>query len=245
VTTSHLAIKPARKLANMLTVAIVSQKGGVGKTTLAVHLADAASAAGLVPLIIDMDPQATAHTWGQWRKGESPEVIAASAANLAVTLQGAREAGAEFVVIDTPPNADGTARAAVKVADLVLIPVRPRAFDLHAIATTAALVDGATLIPARVIFNAMPSRALRLLAEATKQVVRMGLAVCPHAISDRGAFYHAPDAGKVAREIEPAGKAAAEIAAIWDWLATFTSRPSSQQDGKMANHQASRQGARR
>ena len=59
----------------MRTVAIISQKGGAGKTTLALHLATAAHAAGVVSLILDTDPQATASRWSQWRDGAEPEVI--------------------------------------------------------------------------------------------------------------------------------------------------------------------------
>ena len=62
-------------MVDMQTVAVVSQKGGAGKTTLAIHLGVAASAAGLVSLIVDTDPQATASKWGTWRGGRDPEVI--------------------------------------------------------------------------------------------------------------------------------------------------------------------------
>ena len=85
----------------MTTLAIVSQKGGSGKTTLAVHVAAAAAAAGKVAVIIDTDPQATAAAWGDWRGGAEPEVITSPPSRLAKTLEGARELGAEVVVIDT------------------------------------------------------------------------------------------------------------------------------------------------
>ena len=117
----------------MRTVAIISQKGGAGKTTLAVHLA-AAAAAEAVSLIIDTDPQATASRWAQWRAGKEPEVIDCGAPSLlADKLAKAEALGAELVVIDTPPHADAMARHAAKLADLILVPCRPRAFDLAAI----------------------------------------------------------------------------------------------------------------
>src|SRR6201986_1411279 len=108
----------------MKTVAIVSQKGGSGKTTLAVHLATAATIAGHTTAIIDLDPQATATSWGDDR-ANGPEVISGQATRLPALLQTARDNGATFLVIDTAPNADQTASLAARAADLVLIPCRP------------------------------------------------------------------------------------------------------------------------
>ena len=92
-------------------------------------------------VIIDLDPQGTVEAWGGWRQDAPPVVIAAKASNLAKTLDRAREAGAEIAFIDTPPLAQADASAAARAADLVLIPCRPRAFDLHVIRLTATLVE--------------------------------------------------------------------------------------------------------
>src|SRR5665213_3447551 len=106
----------------MITVAIVSQKGGAGKTTLAIHLAAAGAASKLVTLIVDADPQATASRWGQWRGGIDPEVIdCASPPLLPKKLAEAAALGAELAVIDTPPHADSMAAAACRAADILLI----------------------------------------------------------------------------------------------------------------------------
>ncbi len=114
----------------MHTIAVISQKGGAGKTTLAVHLATAA-AAEHVALLLDTDPQATASRWSQWRSGGDPEVVDCGAPSLlAGKLDKSRDLGAEVVLIDTPPHADAMARQAAKLADLILIPCRPRAFEL-------------------------------------------------------------------------------------------------------------------
>lgn len=137
----------------MPTVAIISQKGGAGKTTLALHLATAAQDAGMVSLIVDTDPQATASQWASWRKDEPPEVIDSPPPRLAAKIEQAKEQGAQFIVIDTPPHADSAARAAVEAADLVLIPCRPSAFDLAAIQTTVKLVQ-LLRKPAFVVFTA-------------------------------------------------------------------------------------------
>ena len=201
----------------MPTIAIVSQKGGSGKTTLAIHLATAATIAGKVACIVDTDPQATAAAWGDWRGGADPEVITAPPTRLGKTIEDAANLGAEVIVVDTPPHADAAAREAVKAADLVLIPTRPRAFDLHAIQTTAELIRYAGK-PAFVVFNAAPARGAQLFAEASAIVENLGLKVCPITFADRAAFHHSVAAGKVATETDPQGKAASETAALWDWV---------------------------
>jgi chromosome partitioning protein len=131
-------------------------------------------------------------------------------------LQQAAELGAEFVVIDTPPHADIMAREACRAADLVLIPCRPRAFDLDAIQTTAELVRTSGK-PAFVIFMAGPPRAPLLYAEAGQLVQQLGLPVAPTFLADRAAFHHSAEQGKTAPEIEPSGRAAQEVAGLWTW----------------------------
>ncbi len=201
----------------MRTVAIVSQKGGAGKTTLAIHLAASALAAGVMPLIIDTDPQATASAWGQWRKGEPPEVIDSAPSRVADKIEKAAAMGAELAIIDTPPHADASATKAAQVANLILIPCRPNAFDLDAIQATARLV-ALLQKPAFVVFMAGPSRAPRLYEEAGEVVANLGLSVAPRIISDRAAFRHATAEGKTAIETDPQGKAAEEMRSLYMWV---------------------------
>ena len=128
----------------MKVIAIISQKGGAGKTTLAVHLATAAAAAGHTAAIIDLDPQATAASWGDRRIASAPEVISGQAARLPALMKVAGDNGADFLILDTAPNADQTASLAARAADVVLIPCRAAAFDLEAIETTLMLLRGGT-----------------------------------------------------------------------------------------------------
>jgi chromosome partitioning protein len=75
------------------TVAIISQKGGAGKTTLAIHLAAAATRAGRVSLLIDTDPQASASQWAEWRQGAPPEVIDSAPPRIPAKIAAAARAG--------------------------------------------------------------------------------------------------------------------------------------------------------
>jgi chromosome partitioning protein len=208
----------------MRTVAVVSQKGGAGKTTLALHIAVAAEQSGYSTVLVDMDPQGTAEAWSEWRKEVPPVVIPAKTATLARTLEKAAQHGADFLVIDTPPLAEAEARAAAKIADLVLVPCRPNAFDLHSIRTTTDLTRFAAK-PAFAVFNAGPATAARLYTETTELVTEIGLQVSPARLSERAAFRHSTGSGQAAQEIEPEGRAASEIAALWRWISDQVSMP--------------------
>jgi chromosome partitioning protein len=201
----------------MKVIAIVSQKGGAGKTTLALHLATAAAAEGLPVAVIDLDPQASAAGWKDSRPQESPVVISLTHTRLAQGLEAARDGGAKLVVIDTAPHSEAAAMAAVRAADLVLIPCRAGILDLRAISTTADLVKLAQK-PAFVMLNAMPPRATQLFADVRAAVEGHGLEVAPVALQQRASFAHALTVGLTATEYEPGGKAAEEVAAVLRWL---------------------------
>lgn len=217
----------------MPTIAIISQKGGAGKTTIAVHLAAAAELAGHAALVIDTDQQATASQWGAWRKDRPPEVIDSPPPRLRAKVDQARAQGAEFIVIDTPPHADSAATAAMEIADLILIPCRPSAFDLAAIQTTARLVLMFRK-PAFVVFTAGSPNAPRLYVDAAEAAEGFGLATSPHHISDRAAFRHATAEGRTVMELEPNGRAADEINQLYKWTCGIVHYPASAKKGKVA-----------
>lgn len=198
-------------------VAIASQKGGSGKTTLAVHIATRAAQAKKESCVIDTDPQATAAAWGDWRGDFLPVVVTTPPARLERTIASAAKNGVDFVVIDTPPHADAAAREAIKAADVVLIPTKPRAFDLAALEPIADLVSFAKT-PAFVVLNSVPAGATVLAEEARQTAGEMGLEICPVELGDRAAFHRSSAKGETAAEIDPEGKAAQEIEALWKWL---------------------------
>jgi len=122
-----------------------------------VSLAVAAGQVGLKALIFDLDPQATACNWKDRRKGDGPVVIDAQPSRLAAALEKAEENGVDFAVIDTPARSEQSALAAAKVADLVLIPCRPQAYDLETIPNTKEILALAGHTPALAILNAVPA----------------------------------------------------------------------------------------
>jgi chromosome partitioning protein len=212
--------------------AIISQKGGSGKTTLAVHLATAAAAAGHNVAVIDLDPQATATKWGDRREADVPEVISGQAVRLPALINSARANGADLLVLDTAPNADQIASLAARAADIVFIPCRPAKFDLEAIETTLLLVQTARK-PAYVVLNAVPPQG-NIAEEATAGLATSDVKVAPHQLTQRAAFAHAVIDGRTAQEFEPRGKAAREVQALYLWSCTLVDMPTFRHQGKAA-----------
>ena len=201
----------------MKTIAIISQKGGAGKTTLSVHLAVAAESQGTQAAIIDLDPQTSATGWGDSRVAESPAVVSAQAARLSQMLDAARGNGAGLALLDTAPHSERTALAAARAADFILIPCRPAILDLRAIGSTIDLARLANK-PCAVVLNAVPPRSG--VADALEAVASYGVAVAPVYLTQRAAFAHALTAGQTAQEYEPGGKAADEMLHLYTWICT-------------------------
>ena len=198
----------------MKIIALIAQKGGTGKTTIALSLAVAAEQGGAVPIIIDLDPQATACNWGDRREAQTPIVVDAQPARLTNALQKAQEGGIDLVLIDTPARSEQAALAAAKVADLVLIPCRPQIYDLETIPNTKEILSLAGGKLALVILNATPPRGNRH-EQAIRAVEEMGLSICPIFFGHRSAFGDAATLGLTALEYEPGGKAAEEIRLVY------------------------------
>lgn len=198
------------------TVAILSQKGGSGKSTIAVHLAVAGEKHGKTVLVIDLDPQASATNWKDLREGESPVVASAQPSRLAQLLKTAEDHKVSLVIIDTPPNAEKAVLDAARVADLILIPCRPSVLDLRAIGATVDLVRMAKKSNAFVVLNAVPPRGT-LAEQASSAVSGYELQVCPVQLGHRADFVHALTDGRTAEEYEPNGKASQEAEALYEW----------------------------
>lgn len=145
----------------MLTVAVTAQKGGVGKTTLALHLGVEAAKGGPV-VIIDTDPQSSAAQWADGREAQQPAVVACSPSRLAVSLYAARRSGARIAFIDTAPAVESPALAAVRAADFCLIVSRPGILDLRSIGINVEIAKLAGK-PVALVINAAPAQGTQAL----------------------------------------------------------------------------------
>lgn len=198
----------------MKTVALIAQKGGVGKTTLAVNLS---AIAGMRTVLFDLDPQESAVIWADRRKDEHPHVEFLTERRLADGLAGATKQNFALAIVDTPPAAGPQALTAAQAADLILIPCRPSLIDLDAIRRTAQLVKS-TGVLAFVVFNAAPHSATTLLEDARAIVEGAGLLTAPLVLRERSAYRAAWPLGKTVTEFEPRGKAAKEISEFTSWM---------------------------
>lgn len=210
------------------TIAVISEKGGAGKTTLALNLAVAALLWGRRPCVLDLDPQASACLWAERRdpstnSGTWPLVLPAQAPIVARSFTAAVQAGADLAIMDAKVQAESAGLAALRRADLALVPCRPGYFDLLALEATLDLAAIAG-VPCLVALNACPARGA-LAAEARAVLERGHIAVAAAQIGNRTAFVHSLSSGRGVCEHEPRGKAAAEIAALWDQIAIRLAAP--------------------
>jgi len=207
----------------MRTLALIAQKGGTGKTTLALALSVAAATAKLKALVIDLDPQATACNWSDRRQTDSPIVIDAQPSRLSAALQKAEQNGIDLVIIDTPARSEQSALAAAGVADLIIIPCRPQAYDLETVPTTSKLLALADNKPALVILNSVPSQGHRQ-EQARQALDQMGMHVCPHTIGARASFGDAGALGQTPEEYDPDGRAAEEIRKVYKYISRILAK---------------------
>jgi len=200
-------------------LAVLAQKGGVGKSTLARALAVQALIAGLKAAIIDADPQATSFKWSKRRAAKAPTVEQLGERTLADLVTELQGRGAGFIVIDTPPHAQPIINLAAEQADAALIVTEPFPDDLQEVGVPAGIVN-ALGKPAGIILNNTPPRS-HAVTMARGALAAFPMPTCPTALTHYLAHPYASAEGQTAQEREPNGKAAAELAEVWAW---FTDR---------------------
>lgn len=200
----------------MKTLAIVSQKGGVGKTTLATALAVEAGRSGKKTVVFDLDPQASASFWKDTRQDELVAMTAIPAARLGHVLAAAGDAGCDLAIIDTPPFSKDIAYEAAQQADFVLLPTRPAVLDVMAMNKTIELVRHYTKPFAAVLTFCPPMG--REVDDTLQVIAQLGAEICPVRIGNRIAYSRAQQTGRAAQEIEPDGKAAQEIRELYAYV---------------------------
>jgi chromosome partitioning protein len=206
----------------MKILALLGQKGGTGKTTVATALAVRAAQDGKSVALIDLDPQGSAAKWAKRRTNPNPTITARQPFELADTLAVLRKGGADFVFIDTPGKIENAALEASKHADMVLIPVRPTPLDLDAVQEIKNLLAFAGQPPAYAVLNCIAPQGRK--HELARQVIekRDALKVCPVTFCQRSAFADAMITGQTAGEYDPQGKAAQEIDALYSLILSLS-----------------------
>jgi chromosome partitioning protein len=206
-------------------LAFVTQKGGTGKSSLAVSLAVAAHASGTSTALIDIDPQGTTTAWGQRRQAEGPMVESISWSYLGSRLHRLKQQGVGLVVIDTP-GADGTAAsAAMQEADLCLIPVRPSVADIEATKPTIRFLSERDK-PFAFVLNQCPAGGRTSRTSNAFRALQLISAVCDATLAFRSDHMDAVAAGLGVTEHAPRGRAAEEVLSLLEWIRTRLRRQS-------------------
>jgi len=199
----------------MRVLSFITQKGGSGKTTLAINCAVEAERQGKRVLLLDMDPQGSAEAWYLDREQETPALARISARELEPALAAARQRGFDHILIDTPGRDDAATATAVRASDFIIIPCRPTPGDMKATPPTIATVRRLDK-QACFVLTQTPPRGGRI-REAETGLSMLGM-VSPVRIVLRTAYQDAQGAGLGVSEYEPNGKAAGEISALWAWI---------------------------
>jgi chromosome partitioning protein len=219
----------------MRTIALIGQKGGSGKTTLATALAVRAAQDGKSVALVDLDPQGSATKWAEQRATENPAVVSCQIFMLPKMLAKAKEGRADLAIIDTPGKIEHAAIEAAKAAHLTLIPVRATAFDLTALAELRSLLSIAGDPLSYVVINAAPPQGRR--HEDAKAVIQQlhALKVAPVHLCQRNAYADATINGQTASEYEPNGKAAQEINALYSLMISVSQSLTNEKSHAKAN----------
>jgi chromosome partitioning protein len=199
----------------MKAITFVTQKGGSGKSTLCISLAVAAQEAGQSVCILEMDRQATVTDWAEHRKADTPEVAQIDATQLDDIMTRLRDSDFDYVFIDTPGVDSPGTLAAIRAADLCVIPCRPTPADLRAFKPTLAAIYRLEKKFAFVL-NQTPPRSYRVRDAADGLAV---LGVLPDVnIVTRNDHQDALGMGQGVTEFNPTGQAASEVRRLWTWI---------------------------
>jgi chromosome partitioning protein len=200
----------------MRVLALASQKGGSGKTTLSGHLAVQAQRAGAGPVVlIDIDPQGSLADWWNERDAEMPAFAQTTVARLAADLEVLRQQGFKLAIIDTPPAITMAIQSVIQVAELIVIPTRPSPHDLRAVGATVDLCERSGK-PLLFVVNAATPKA-RITHEAAIALSQHGT-VAPITVHHRTDFAASMIDGRTVMEVDPKGRSAGEIVNLWSYI---------------------------
>lgn len=198
----------------MRIIVFTTQKGGCGKSTLAACLAVAAQAAGERVFVLDMDPKKSLVRWAAKRKERNLPVRSVSSAMLPASLNVLARRNVSLAVLDTPALESPAALSAINAADLSIVPARPATFDIWASEVTGRKLK---LMDKEFVFllnQCPPARDTSHMEEGIAALETLGYVLHPH-IRARPVFLDAARTGHGVTEVDPKGKAAKEIRALW------------------------------
>lgn len=199
----------------MKVLAVLGLKGGAGKTTMALHWAIEPDITGPV-MLLDTDPKGVAASWGSARTEPLPLIHKVKAERIGDIVENIRSADAGLCFIDTAPDTESAAVSAASLAGLVVIPTQASARNIEALRPTVEVVQrsGARAV---IVLNAI--RSLDAMADEARRVMESyEIPICPTTIAFSTDLPDAMASGRGVQEIDPKGKAASDIMAVWYWV---------------------------
>ncbi len=201
----------------MHVVAFVTQKGGTGKSSLAVSLAVAAAERGLKVAVFDIDPQDTAGEWYKRRQAEAPEVHSLRWSMLSSRLYRLGRENYDLAIIDTPGADSNVAAEAMKEAHFCLLPVRPSVADIEASKATVRYLNDRNK-PFAFVLNQCPTGGRTSRTANARMALQLLGRLCDVTLAHRSDHMDALASGLGVTEFAPSGKAADEVRALLQWL---------------------------
>jgi chromosome partitioning protein len=202
----------------MRKLAVVSRKGGTGKTTLAVNLAMAAHCTGRSVVLADIDGQRSSLEWARARSIPGPEAVQTSAGGLFQLMLMKEKKGADLMILDTPGSFEDGVLQSINLSDMCLLVTRPNFLDIASLLTTAEAVRRLGK-PALVVLNQAPPRRNGLEAPVVNRAVEAlrftGLPIASVGLRARAAYQASMQRGLAVFEWEPSGPAAEEARRLW------------------------------
>ena len=197
--------------------AVISQKGGAGKTTIALHLAVSAANDGRSIVVLDLDAQQSAVRWSRIRESDEPRLSGVILPDLARSLATATKEGVDYVIIDTSPRADSDSIEVAKQADMIIVPVRPSFLDLAAVDETMQVIKAAKQEDKTIlVLNAVAPRTTEA-KDAADFLKGLGT-VLREQLGERADYRRALLKGQGVTEFAPKSAAAKELAKFYKAL---------------------------
>lgn len=221
-------------------LALLNQKGGVGKTTLAIHIATALAIKGRSVLLVDADPQGSALDWSAIRQSDTLfSVVGLPKNNLHKEIP-AHAAKYDDIIIDGPPRVNELARAAILASDIVVIPVQPSPYDVWAAKDIVDLLREAAVFKEKQICRFAINRKIVNTAigrDVVEALSGYNIPVFSASVGQRVAFAESAGQGRTVLETDPTGHAAHEINILVDEILLTASQEDSHEQKSELHHE--------
>ncbi|WP_019624937.1 ParA family partition ATPase [Thioalkalivibrio thiocyanoxidans] len=209
-------------------IGVLNQKGGVGKTTLAINIASSLSHGGAKVLLIDADPQGSALDWAASREGDPLfPVVGLPRATIHREIDGIGS-GYDHVVIDGPPRVTDLARSAIMASDIVVIPVQPSPYDVWSAQEVVELIEEASVFKEKLFSVFAVNRKIAKTAigrDVNEALSKYPFPTLSASVTQRVAFAESAAAGQSVHELDATGPAAREIDALTAEIINYTEMP--------------------